>query len=304
MRRLFVRHLGSSATGRSKAVSNLEEAEQFAAEVGFPVVLKPIDLYGSLFVRRFDSLPEFKIGFTEIQKSVALKSGSTSVKLQIEEFLTGSNHSVECVVDHRGVVSTTPVIDVLTGRDIGREDFHHFARWAPTLLSDKAAAEMKSLAVEACRSLALTATIAHVEFIMTASGPKLLELAVRPGGNRARLLSRIYGIDILHAYYSASVRKPIDVNVRFTKPFAMVSPFPPNRQAYAGLSGESRITSLETYESHKVQVGIGDILGSAAEGFFSPMMIELSSEKIECLRADAHRVATFTDLFIKGDDKL
>ena len=137
MRRRFVERLGARSTGRFQEVQTEEQLRAFAAEVGFPLVLKPTNLSASLFISLNHSLDELLASYRRLVVEVpryyqqaALKGKELAV--QVEEFMAGSNHSIDCWVDAAGRVSATPVVDVLTGKDVGIDDFHHFARITPS----------------------------------------------------------------------------------------------------------------------------------------------------------------------------
>lgn len=103
-------------------------------------------------------------------------------QLLLEEFLQGSNHSIDCTIAADGTISSFPIVDVIAGVDIDRGDFHHFARYTPSLLEPDAALKERChrLAHDAVKALALKGTFAHVEFILTPAGQEFSKSAHAP----------------------------------------------------------------------------------------------------------------------------
>ena len=205
MRTLFKKNMGDSAIVHHALISNAMDLEAFINKVGLPIVVKPSNLYGSMFVDLVrDKGEAASCYFQTINKiNEYHKRAPISVNeipLQAEEFLQGSVHSIDCLVDKEGHVYTTPIVDVFTARDMGIDDFHHYARVTPSLLSGPDQEAAKKIAMDGVIALDIKSSLAHVEFVLTPSGPKLLEIGARVGGNRAHMLNKAYGIDLVPAY--------------------------------------------------------------------------------------------------------
>ncbi|UDI90526.1 ATP-grasp domain-containing protein [Pseudomonas sp. IAC-BECa141] len=175
-------------------------------ELPYPFILKPANLYSSLFVRcihtHHDLLDYARHEWPALQRYVAGKSRETE-QLLLEEFLQGSNHSIDCAIAADGSIHSFPIVDVIAGVDIGRGDFHHFARYTPSLLEPDAGLKERChrLAHDAVNALGLRGTFAHVEFILTASGPKILEVGARPGGSRIHVIRQAWGLHLDVCYH-------------------------------------------------------------------------------------------------------
>src|SRR5206468_362194 len=128
------------ATARSREVGSETQLLEAADDLGLPLILKPTNLFNSLWVSfnptRRGLLENYRAMRAEVPRYYAgIGQQGKELAVQAEEFLQGSNHSVDCLIDASGHVRTTPVVDVLTGRDIGADDFHHFARITPSALA-------------------------------------------------------------------------------------------------------------------------------------------------------------------------
>ncbi len=301
MRQRFLERIGPQATGRFQEIQSDDQLRAFAAQAGFPLVLKPTNLSASLFISLNPTLDDLLASYHRMTVEVPryyqqAAQGDKNLVIQAEEFMAGSNHSIDCWVDTAGGCSTTPVVDVLTGADVGIDDFHHFARIAPSDLSREEQAEASRLALAGVRALDATTAIGHVEFIQTPTGPKLLEIGARPGGNRIRILEMTFGIDQIYAYYQILCGKSPVVEPLKEQPTAIVTPFPRREGILRSFRDLERLQDLPTYSYREVRSRIGQRVGLAKNGFKAPLYIELTAGTRDQVRRDVDRIASWTDL--------
>jgi hypothetical protein len=303
MRQRFLERIGPQATGRFREVQTEEQLRAFAAQVGFPLVLKPTNLSASLFISLNHTLDELLGSYRRLVAKVpgyyqqAALTGK-SLAIQVEGFMDGSNHSIDCWVDAAGNVTATPVVDVLTGKDVGIDDFHHFARITPSHLSPEEQAEASRLAIAGAKALDLSTVVAHVEFIQTPAGPKLLEIGARPGGNRVRILEMTYGIDQIFAYCQILCGQSPEVRSEKAKPSAIVTPFPRHQGILHAFRDLDRLQKLPTYLYHEVRGRVGQAVGLAKDGYKAPLYIELTAPTREDVRRDVDAIASWDDLIV------
>jgi hypothetical protein len=303
MRQRFFQRIGPQSTGRFQDVQTETQLRAFAAEAGFPLVLKPTNLSASLFISLNHSLDELLAAYRRLVAEVPRYYQQSALKdkklgIQVEQFLSGSNHSIDCWIDATGRVSTTPVVDVLTGKDVGIDDFHHFARITPSHLSQEEQVEASSLAVAGAKALDMSTVIAHVEFIQTPAGPRLLEIGARPGGNRIRILEMTYGIDQIFAYYEILSGRSPQAQAHKQQPSAIVTPFPRRQGVLHSFRGLDRLQALPTYCYHEVRGRAGQAVGLAKEGFKAPLYIELTAPSRDAVRHDVDQIASWDDVII------
>jgi hypothetical protein len=133
MRERFLERIGPQATGRFQEVRIEEQLRAFAALAGLPLILKPTNLSASLFISLNHTLDDLLASYRRLVAEVPryyqqASQGDKKLVIQAKEFMAASNHSIDCWIDAAGRISATPVVDVLTGADVGIDDFHHFAR--------------------------------------------------------------------------------------------------------------------------------------------------------------------------------
>jgi biotin carboxylase len=303
MHQKFVERIGPESTARFMEIGSEDDLERFAASTPFPIVLKPSGLYNSLFVSLNHSLDELRASYQRARVGIAdflsrTNQPDRTPNIQAEEFLEGRAFSVDCLVGRDGEVLPTPVVDILTGRDIGGDDFHHFARLMPSYLSPVAQAELQDLAVAGVQALGIYSAIAHVELIRTACGPRLLEIGARPGGNRAQLFALSNGLDLIHAYEQVRSGATPRLDHGPLTPVAIVSPYSPREGLLRRLDLDQRLAALQTYHGHAVRCAIGDRVGPASRGYTTPVTIALRHTEAAAVRYDVQAIQNWRDVFI------
>jgi biotin carboxylase len=194
----------------SKPVSSLEQARAFAAEVGYPVILKPRNLGGSMGVRKVER-PE------ALDAAFALTDGVRMGRIRqfddyviVEEFLDGPEVSVECVL-HQGVC--TPLIVARKFLGEGRfafEEVGHDVDANDPLLTDPL---MLDIAQRAHDAVGLTDGYTHIEFKLTGGTMHVVEINARLGGGMIPHLGRLTsGVDAPLAAADAVAGRAPDVS--------------------------------------------------------------------------------------------
>lgn len=298
MRERFRQRIGRDAAARFRVVKSEAELESAGLDLGLPVFLQPANVSASMWATRNESLDALRQNYRLIVDEVPryyLKLGQKEKTLTVvaAEYLEGPNVSIDCVMDAAGDVHTTPAVDVLTGRDVGIDDFHHFARLLPSRLSTDEQHDLQQLAVAGCRALEMTSAAAHVEFI----GRRLGEIGARPGGNRPRILNMAYGIDMLYAYYQVLSGQRPDLQKRQDLAAAILTPFPARNGTLRQIRYLDRIQSLPGYLYHEVRGEPGQAVGLSRSGYRAPLYVELLSPDADAIREAVDQIASWTDLY-------
>jgi biotin carboxylase len=298
MRRRFQERIGSGVSARFHVVSSEPDLLESANQLGYPVFLQPSNVSASMWATRNPTpemlLENYRRILTEVPPYYA-KLGKKGAKLGVvlAEYMKGANTSIDCLADKTGRVTPTPVVDVLTGQDIGIDDYHHFARLVPSRLGAEEKRELERLAVAGVQALDMTTCAAHVEFI----GPRLGEIAARPGGNRARILELAYGIDELFAYCQVlRGESPLLLQER-NHAAAIVTPFPARNGTLRTIRHLDRIANLPGYLYHEVRTQPGQPVGLAKGGYRAPLYVELMSPDADIVRRSVDQIASWRDLF-------
>jgi biotin carboxylase len=176
-------------------VRGLDEALREAAAIGYPVVVKPRSLAGSVGVVIARDAAELRA--VHHHASDAAFPGIDPLEgLLLEEFLDGPEISVDSAVRDGDV----ELVNV-TRKRLGFEPFfeevgHLVSPWR----HEPWAADLTQLVVDAHRALGVTTGVTHTEVRLTAAGPRLVELNGRLGGDFIPHLGRLAtGVDLTAA---------------------------------------------------------------------------------------------------------
>ncbi|NUP19780.1 MAG: ATP-grasp domain-containing protein [Streptomyces sp.] len=181
-----------------------------AREIGYPLVVKPVDLCAGMYVRRVDDESQLADAVRALSGFPVNARGQrrTSAVL-LEELLDGPEVSVE-TVSYRGAVHMVGVTDKsIGGAPAFIETGHMFPAALP--LADVDAAEQTALG--ALKALGLTdGVVAHTEIKLTSAGPRVVEVNPRPAGNRiTELVRHVTGIDLAAACVDVALGRAPDL---------------------------------------------------------------------------------------------
>jgi biotin carboxylase len=177
---------------RSSAVNTLDEALQAAERVGYPAIIKPRAYGGSFGVVRVDSPAELADRFAFTRDTTDPAGPSYDVPVLVEEYVEGPEISVDSVVIG-GRVTPLFVAHKVIGYPPYFEEIGHYVDAADPMLDSP---ELTRLLSDIHGALGFTHGVTHAEFKLTATGPRLIEVNARAGGDLIPYLGmRATGID-------------------------------------------------------------------------------------------------------------
>ncbi|MFJ1742652.1 acetyl-CoA carboxylase biotin carboxylase subunit family protein [Streptomyces microflavus] len=195
-RRLLDEHAVPSA--RSVLVDSAQAAQAAAESIGYPVVIKPRGLGGSTGVRRADDQTQVDALYREA--AVATLDGLEEravAGVMVEEYLRGPEISVECAVRGRGDVHFAAITRKRLGAEPAFLETGHLVDAADPLLDDL---ELRRVVTAAISAVGITSGILHVEVRLTGSGPRIVEINARLGGDLIpRLVQLATGVSLPQA---------------------------------------------------------------------------------------------------------
>ena len=171
-----------------------------AAELGYPLVVKPVDLCAGMYVRKVADEAALREAYAAIEAFPVNARNQPRVRtVLVEELLTGPEVSVETVTAD----GTTHVVGVTDKTIAGDPWFVESGHMFP---ADLPTGEAEAVAVAAIEALGLDQGVAHTEVKLTPEGPKLIEVNPRPAGNQiTELVRRVTGIDLPAVYAQLAV---------------------------------------------------------------------------------------------------
>ncbi|WP_174377567.1 ATP-grasp domain-containing protein [Nocardia thailandica] len=195
-------------------VTDAADALAAARRIGYPVVVKPVDLCGGMLVTRVEDDDALRAALDGIGAvPVNARGQARATEVLVEECVRGPEFSVETVTA-RGVTTVVGVTDkTLTGAPAFIEAGHQF----PAVLGPAEHEALTTTARAAITALGLDDTVAHTEIVLTAAGPRLIEVNPRPAGNRiTELIRRVTGIDLAAVHADVAAGRTPDLTPRDT----------------------------------------------------------------------------------------
>lgn len=183
------------------------ETQVAAAEIGYPLVLKPTDLASSAFVSLVTDERELHQAFAAITAFPRnFRDQPREQRYLLEAYMTGPEVSVESCT-FQGDTTIIGITDKsVTGSPFFIEDGHMF----PADLDPTLAAATCDFVRQALQAVGHDHGLSHTEVKLTPDGPRLVEINPRPGGNYiAELVRHVTGIDLLAAQIDLALgRRP------------------------------------------------------------------------------------------------
>ncbi|OUM09343.1 mangotoxin biosynthesis protein MboC [Pseudomonas syringae] len=228
----------------------------------FPAVVKPIDMAGSIGVRKLYSHEELVEAVQAFRQSLPDDIGFTaSGRLIVEEYIPGNEYSVEGIVRNDGSITVASITEKLLGSEpyfveVGHIVGQGYEEAFRTTLTDY------SLAV--LDAINLNVGPFHLELRVTPQGqPVAVELAARlPGDNIVELIKRASGIDLAKETLCEylNIDSPLVPRANGVSAIAFIPRG--DKSEFTELRGLSDIFDSPYYVSHQVYYRSGDAMGS------------------------------------------
>jgi biotin carboxylase len=181
-----------------------------AREIGYPLVVKPVDLCAGMYVRRVDDEHQLADAVRAMAGfPVNARGQRRSPAVLLEELLDGPEVSVE-TVSHAGAVHVVGVTDKSVG---GAPAFIETGHMFPADLTPADTEAAEQTALNALKALGLTdGVVAHTEIKLTSAGPRVVEVNPRPAGNRiTELVRHVTGVDLAAAFVDVALGRAPDL---------------------------------------------------------------------------------------------
>lgn len=184
-------------------IENVSKLNALSPQLSYPCILKPTDNAGSRGVMLVESVEELLEAY---QYSVSQSRGGLVI---LEEYMTGPEVSVEVMVVD-GEPHVLQVTDKLT---TGAPYFVEMGHNQPSMLPAEDVERIKDLACRAVKSVGINCGPSHVEIKLTPTGPKIVELGARMGGDciTTHLVPLSTGVDMIKATIDVSLGLKPDI---------------------------------------------------------------------------------------------
>ncbi|HDS1695166.1 TPA: ATP-grasp domain-containing protein [Pseudomonas putida] len=226
MREAFARHGVSSPT----SLLALTNAEIVAAAraIGFPVVIKPRKLAGSIGVVLADTEQALLAAIAARHASEKQVRTSSAImdETLVEAYVDGPEISVESVVA-QGRVNIVAVTQKRLGPAPYFEEVGHLVSFEPG--GQDLPPAVAALVVAAHQALAVQWGITHTEIRLGKDGAKVIELATRAGGDQIlKLVELASGLDLFKLLVDSFRDVPLDLRPTRHRVAAIDFIYPPH----------------------------------------------------------------------------
>lgn len=234
-------------------LSSTDDVSRLNDRITYPCITKPTDNSGSRGVMLVNNREELENALTYSRENG--RTGSVIV----EEYMTGPEVSVEVMV-LEGVPHILQVTDKLT---TGAPHFVEMGHTQPSRLPERDLEKIRDLASRAVKSVGIANGPAHVEIILTGSGPKMVELGARMGGDciTTHLVPLSTGVDMIRATIEISLGKKPDIAPRWSKGSA-IRFFDIPAGIITGITGEAEAKALPNIKELSIARCVGEAAGS------------------------------------------
>ncbi len=237
-------------------VASADELSAIVHERGGSFVVKPVDRSGSRGVNLVDADCDLAKHFEEARAT------SFSGRVQVEEFLEGLQISTETIVID-GQAFTPGFADRNYGLlELFRPRIMENGGWVPSCLDHHTRARVARVAEEAALALGIHDGPAKGDLVLTADGPKVIEIAARlSGGDFCESLVPLgTGVNYVRAVIQLATGDPVDraeLEPRFEIAVANRYFFPPAGTLRA-IEGTESVRSQEWLEKLEFWYRPGD----------------------------------------------
>jgi len=277
-----------------------KERQRIIDKIGFPMIIKPTNLSGSLFVticyHEEDLEKTLRGTLRKLRTAYEKDHRLEEPKLIAEEFMDGDMYSIDSYVGARGKVEHCPLVKVVTGKKIGHDDFYGYLQITPPVFKRETIAKAEAVAEKAIHALGLRSTITHIELMKLDDEWKVIEVGARMGGFRHVLHQLTCGID--HALNDILIRIPQKTAMprKCTSYACAMKWFAAKEGKITEMKGIKKIEQLESFHSIVQNKKVGDRAVFARKGGRSIFNLILNNADRSKLLADIRRVEQLVEI--------
>ncbi|MER9475352.1 lyase family protein [Mesorhizobium sp. M0520] len=198
----------------TRVATSVRDVENILTQVTLPVVVKPVSGSGSSGVRLCDSATAATKAFESAKNALLDQVDLTSPDILVQQYVAGKEYSAE-IISYDGAPHC---LGILAKHKGPFPSFVEIGHDFPAPLREPVLKELASFAAGAVSALGLEFGPAHVEFVIAASGPVIIEVNPRlAGGMIPVMLSHTLGtsvLDMVIKLYAGEAFTPLGTSTR------------------------------------------------------------------------------------------
>ncbi|ABR48215.1 protein of unknown function DUF201 [Alkaliphilus metalliredigens QYMF] len=220
-----------------RLANSWEEIVAAARQIGYPLIIKPVDLDSSSFVRLIKNEEELKEAFDALEEfSVNYREQPRNSVVLLEEFLPGEEVSVESV----SFEGKTTIIGITDKSLIGKPYFIETGHMFPANMDENKYEEITEYVKSVLDAVGFENGVAHTEVKLTKSGPRIIEINPRvPGNYIVELIEHVTGLNLLRIFVGLSLGEKPELSMTNTGIVSAASLFfiPPREGTISQIKG-------------------------------------------------------------------
>jgi biotin carboxylase len=238
-------------------VTTADEVKGFAAEAGYPFVVKPVDGTGSRGVT-------LVLGEADLDEAVARTVGSAdeTTGWVAEEYLNGPEFSVESF-SADGVHHPLAVTEKFKG-----PDFVEIGHVVPARLPSETVRAVIAEVTACLDAVGLLEGPAHTEVVLTGRGARIVETHCRPAGDGIVELVRLAaGLDLHQIIFDWLAGRPLKLDAATGSRAAATWFLTPGPGTVSSVSGLAEARAAEGVTEAYLTVAPGETIGELRSSF-------------------------------------
>ena len=240
-----------------RLAKSLDDVKAAAKELGFPFVIKPVDLASSAFVRLIRNEKDLEDAFNRLAAfPLNFRDQTRDCTLLLEEYMEGEEFSVEGV----SFGDKTTIIGITDKSVMGEPYFIESGHMFPADLNNDEYEIITGYVKKVLKAVNFNCGISHTEIKLTNEGPKIVEINPRTAGNYiVELVEYVTNINLLKVFVDLALGISPDVRMKGSDIVSAAIAFiVPQKQGMV-----EKITGLDKLENntHILRYQIEDRLG-------------------------------------------
>lgn len=303
MRKQFIKNY-PEITPKFILVKSADDSEIISKKIGFSCVTKPLNLTKSRLVIKSDSLTELKDNLkntfekiSEVYKSVHSES---KPMVLAEEYMEGKLYSIDAYVSPGGKIYLTPIVGIVTGKDIGIDDFFNYYRIVPADINKKEEKKAQEAAIKSIKATGPTSITVHIELMKTIDGDwKIVELQTRPGGYRNEMLKLSYSIKHYENDFLNRMGKKPHIPRKVKSYTAVLEIFPESEGKLVSICGIEKMKKLKSFLRFEQAKSPGDMCGYSRDGYTYVLQVVLNHKNKDVFYNDLKKMRDVVKIITK-----
>jgi len=205
--------------------------------------------------------------------------------------MEGELYSIDAYVSPKGKAFLTPIVRVVTGKDIGIDDFFNYYRVTPARITKEDEKKAQEASIKAIKATGPTSVTMHIELMRTINGDwKIVELQTRPGGYRNEMLKLSFGIK---HYENDFLNRMGEKPVILRKPrsyTAVLEIFPEKEGKISSVEGIEEMKKFPSFLRFEQAKNPGDMCGFSRDGYTYVLQVVLNHKEENVLYDDLEKM--------------